>query len=97
MTSGEAFFRGSQVYDPVALLRRGDETLVVARVGQKTSRRFMILTPAGEPAWRHEPLAGLSDVGWSLRAHAWHDATPEHTGPSPHPARTLARLLTERA
>jgi hypothetical protein len=46
------FFRGSQVYDPVALLRRENETLIIARVGMKASKRFMILTPLGEPACR---------------------------------------------
>jgi hypothetical protein len=97
VTSGEAFFRGSQVYDPVALLRQGGETLYVARVGMKGSQRFMILTPAGEPAWPHEPLGSLSDVSWSLRAHEWHVVTPEPVGQNVRPAKTLARLLTERA
>ena len=50
MTSGDAFFQGSQIYDPVALLRQGDEILYVARVGMKASRQFMILTPTGEAA-----------------------------------------------
>ena len=50
MNAAETFFRGSQVFDPVALLRRDSEILVVARVGMKTSQRFMILTPTGEPA-----------------------------------------------
>ena len=67
LTSGEAFFRGSQIYEPVALMRRGDEILYVARVGMKASRQFMILTPTGERAWPHEPLGSLSDVGWALR------------------------------
>jgi hypothetical protein len=89
LTNNEAFFHGSQIYDPIALLRQEGETLYVARVGMKTSKRFMILIPTGEPAWPHEPLSSLSDVGWSLRAHEWHLATT--------PAKTLARLLTERA
>ena len=97
MTSGEAFFHESQIYDPIALLRRGDEILYIARVGMKASQRFMILTPTGEPAWPHEPLGSLSDVGWSLRAHEWHVVTPEPMGPNVRPAKTLARLLTERA
>jgi hypothetical protein len=97
LTNTETFLPGSQVYDPVALLRREGETLVIARVGMKTTRRFMILTPAGEPAWPHEPLGSLSDVGWSLRAHAWHQVTPEPTGQNLRLAKTLARLLTERA
>jgi len=93
----EPLLRGSQVYDPVALLRRERETLIIARVGMKATRRFMILTPAGEPAWPHEPLGSLSDVGWSLRAHASHQVTPEPAGQNVRPAKTLARLLTERA
>lgn len=97
MTNGEAFFHGSQIYDPVALLRHGDDLLYVARVGMAGSQRFMILTPVGEPAWLHEPLGSLSDVGWSLRAHNWHVATTEPVGANVRPARTLARLLTERA
>jgi len=97
LTSGEAFFRGSQVYDPVALLRQGDETLYVARIGMKASRRFMILTTLGEPAWPHEPLRNLSNVGWALRAHEWHLATPEPIDQNVQAARTLARLLAERA
>jgi hypothetical protein len=97
LTSTEAFFRGSQIYDPVALLRRDGETLYVARVGMKSSQRFMILTPGGEPAWPHEPLGSLSDVGWSLRAHQWHDVTPEPVGQNERTAKTVARLLTERA
>src|SRR4051812_48304428 len=60
------------------------ETVIVARVGMKTTRRFMILTPAGQPAWPHEPLGSLSDVGWSLRAHGWHLVTPEPAGQRPH-------------
>ena len=97
MTSGEAFFRGSQIYDPVALLRRGGEILYVARVGLKASRRFMILTPVGEPAWPHEPLGSLSDIAWALRAHEWHLVTPEPVGPNERLFKTLARLLAERA
>lgn len=97
MTSGEAFFHGSQIYDPVALLRRGEEVLYIARVGMKASQRFMILMPTREPAWPHEPLGSLSDVGWALRAHEWHDVTPEPVGPNMRLAKTLARLLIERA
>jgi hypothetical protein len=97
LTSAEAFFHGSQIYEPVALLRRGDEILYVARVGMKASRQFMILTPTGEPAWPHEPLGSLSDVGWALRAHEWHDVPPEPVGQNERLARTLARLLSERA
>ena len=97
MTSGEAFFKGSQIYEPVALLRRDDEILYVARVGMKASRQFMILTPTGEPAWPHEPLGSVSDVGWSLRAHEWHGITPESVGENERVAKTLARLLIERA
>ena len=97
MTSGDAFFRGSQIYDPVALLRRCDEILYVARVGRKASRQYMILTPTGEPAWPHEPLGSLSDIVWSLRAHEWHDVTPEVVGQNERLTRTLARLLIERA
>jgi hypothetical protein len=97
LTSGDAFFRGSQVYDPVALLRQCDENLYVARVGMKASRQFMILTPTGEPAWPHEPLGSLSDVAWALRAHGWHLAIPEPIGEHIQQAKTLARLLAERA
>jgi hypothetical protein len=97
LTSGDAFFRGSQIYDPVALLRRCDEILYVARVGMKASRQFMILTPTGEPAWPHEPLGSLSDIVWSLRAHEWHDVTPESVGQNERLAKTLTRLLIERA
>jgi hypothetical protein len=97
LTSGEAFFQGSQIYDPVAVLRRGDEILYVARVGMKASQRFMILTPSGEPAWPHEPLGSLSDVGWSLRAHGWHDVAPESVGQNERLAKMLARMLIERA
>ena len=97
MTSGEAFFRGSQIYDPVARLQRDHEIFYVARVGMKASRQFMILTPLGEPAWPHEPLGSLSDVAWALRAHAWHLVPPEPAGQDVQPAKTLARLLAERA
>lgn len=97
MTS-DGFFHESQIYEPVALLRRGgDEILYVARVGMKASRQFMILTPAGESAWPHEPLNSLSDIGWALRAHEWHDVTPEPVGQNERLAKTLARLLVERA
>ena len=96
MSDVEAGFNDT-IYDPVALLRRGDETIVVARVGRTGSRLFMILTPHGAPAWPHEPFGSLSDVGWSLRAQGWHEVTPEASGASPAPARTLARLLAERA
>jgi hypothetical protein len=72
LSTNETFFRGSQLYDPVARLRRDGEILIIARHGMKTSQRFAILTPAGQPAWPHEPLGSLSDVGWSLRAHEWH-------------------------
>jgi hypothetical protein len=96
-TDTEPYLRGSPIYDPVAVLRRDGEILIIARVGKKASQRFMILTPVGDPAWPHEPFGSLSDVGWSLRAHGWHLVTPEPTGPIPQPARTLARLLAERA
>jgi hypothetical protein len=97
LTSGDAFFQGSQIYEPVALLRRGDEMLYVARVGMKASRQFMILTPTGEPAWPHEPLGSVSDVGWALRAHEWHGVAPEPAGQDERVAKMLARLLVERA
>jgi hypothetical protein len=96
LTSADTFFRGSQIYDPVALFHLGEETLYVARVGRKASRQFMILTPTGDPAWPHEPLGSLSDVAWALRAHEWHLAEPEPMGESTQQARMLARLLTER-
>jgi hypothetical protein len=96
MTTSQPLFRGSQVYEPVALFRRGDELLCVARVGMKASQRFMILTPAGEPAWPHEPLNSLSDVAWALRAHQWHLVVPEPAGRETSPAKTLARLLSKR-
>jgi hypothetical protein len=92
----ETFLTGSQVYDPVAVLRSESETVIVARVGMKGSQRFMILTAAGNPAWPHEPLGSLSDVGWALRAHEWHMVIPEPAGDNPRPAKTLARLLMER-
>jgi hypothetical protein len=97
LNNGEAFFRGSQIYEPVALLRRGDEILYVARVGMKASRQFMILTRTGEPAWPHEPLGSLSDIAWALRAHEWHAVMPEPVGQNGRLAKTLARLLMERA
>jgi hypothetical protein len=97
LTNGEAFFHGSQIYEPVALLRRSDEILYVARVGMKASRQFMILTPAGEPAWPHEPLGSLSDIAWALRAHEWQGVIPEPFEQHERLAKTLARLLTERA
>jgi hypothetical protein len=97
LTDGGAFFQGSQIYEPVAMLQQGNEILYVARVGMKASRQFMILTTTGEPAWPHEPLGSLSDVGWALRAHAWHGVPPEPAGHDVQPAKTLARLLAERA
>lgn len=97
MTTDLPFFRGSQIYEPVVRLRLGDNVLYVSRVGMKTSKRMMILTPSGEPAWPHEPFASLSDTAWSLRAHQWHQATSEAVGSDPGPARTLSRLLAERA
>jgi hypothetical protein len=97
MSSTEAFLGGSQIYDPVALFRREGEILIVARVGMKASQRFMILTPAAEPAWPHEPLSSLSDVAWALRAHQWHRVMPEPVGQNVRPAKTLVRLLADRA
>jgi hypothetical protein len=97
MSSAETFLSRSQVYEPVAVLRRDGEVLVVARVGMKASRRFMILTPRSEPAWPHQPLGSLSDVGWALRAHDWDQVTPEPAGQNTRAAKTLARLLSERA
>lgn len=96
MTNGDAFFQESQIYEPVTLLRRSAEILYIARVGMKASRQFMILTPRGEPAWPHEPLGSLSDIAWALRAHEWHDVTPEPVGQNERLAKTLARLLIER-
>jgi hypothetical protein len=96
MNQGHTFLAGSQLYEPVALLRRDGETLIVARVGMKSSKRLMILTPEGQPAWPHEPLGSLSDAAWSLRAHEWHLVTPEPAGSNPGAARTLARLLKQR-
>ena len=95
--NSETFFCGSQVYDPVALLRREDETLIIARVRMKASKRFMILTPLGDPAWPHEPFGSVSDVAWSLRAHQWHSVRPEPVGPSPRLTNALARRLADRA
>jgi hypothetical protein len=97
LSETEAYLRDSQIYDPVAVLRRDREILIVARVGMKASQRFMILTPAADPAWPHEPLGSLSDVAWSLRAHHWHGVPPEPAGQNGRPAKTLARLLAERA
>jgi hypothetical protein len=96
LNAADNFLKGSQVYDPIALLRREGETLIVARIGMKRSQRYMILTPGGEPAWPHEPLASLSDISWSLRAHEWHLVPPEPAGENASPAKTLAKLLTER-
>jgi hypothetical protein len=97
LSESRPYLRDSQVYDPVAVLRREGEILIVARVGMKASQRFMILTPAGDPAWMHEPLGSLSDVAWALRAHGWHLVQPESAGENRRPAKTLARLLAERA
>jgi hypothetical protein len=97
MSSTETFLSRSEVYEPVAVLRRGGEILIVARAGMKASQRFMILTPQGEPAWPHQPLGSLSDVAWALRAHDWHQVIPEPAGQNIRPAKTLARLLSERA
>jgi hypothetical protein len=96
MTVDEPFFRGSQVYEAVARLRLGEDLLYVVRVGMEASKRLMILTASGEPAWPHEPFASLSDVAWSLRAHQRHAAVVEEVGSNPGPARTLTRLLAER-
>jgi hypothetical protein len=62
----ESYFSGSQLYNPGAVLRRDTEILTVARVGMKASQRFMILTPAAELAWAHQPLGSLSDVDTRL-------------------------------
>ena len=97
MNEGRTLLGASQLYEPVVLLRRDGETLIVARVGSRSSKRLMILTPESEPAWPHEPLGSLSDVAWSLRAHEWHLVPPEPAGENASPAQTLARLLTERA
>jgi hypothetical protein len=97
LTEERAFLAGSQIYEPVAVLRGAEETLIVARVGMKTSKRLMIVTPDGDPAWPHEPLGSLSDVAWSLRAQGWHLITPEPAGQNSGSARTLDRLLKERA
>jgi hypothetical protein len=96
LTSEEPFFRGSQVYEPVARLQLGEDLLYVCRIGMKASKRFMVVQPSGEPAWPHEPFASLSDAAWSLCAHGWHPALCEAVGPDPGPARTLTRLLAER-
>lgn len=97
MNEERTFLGGSRLYEPIALLQRDGQTLIVARVGMKSSKRLMILTADGDPAWPHEPLGSLSDVAWSLRAHEWHLITPEPVGQNPGPARTLAKLLKERA
>jgi hypothetical protein len=97
MSSAEAFLSRSQIYEPVAVLRRDGEILIVARVGMKASQRFMILTPQGEPTWPHQPLGSLSDVAWAIRAHDWHQVVPEPAGQNIRPAKTLARLLSKRA
>ena len=97
MTETDPVFGQSRIYDPVALLRKDGEVLYVARVGMKASQRFMILTPQGDPAWPHEPLASLSDVGWALRAHGWHLVPVEPIGENARPVRTLSRLMLERA
>ena len=96
MSDQHTFFGGSQLYEPVALLRREGETLIVARVGSRSSKRLMILTPNSQPAWPHEPLGSLSDVAWSLRAHEWHLIAPEPAGQNRRAARTLSKLLRER-
>jgi hypothetical protein len=92
-----AIRHASQVYDPIVVLRANSEMLLVVRVGMKNTQRFMILNATGEPAWKHEPLGSLSDVGWALRAHGWHTASIEPVGGNQGPAKTLARLLKERA
>ena len=96
MSENPSYLSDSPIYDPVAVLRRDEEVVIVARVGMKSSQRFMVLTPAGDPAWLHEPLASLSDVAWSLRAHQWHLVQPDAAGHNGRPAKTLARLLAER-
>jgi hypothetical protein len=93
----DAIRRVSQVYDPIVVLRDHGEMVLVVRVGMKNTNRFMILSATGEPAWTHEPLGSLSDVGWALRAHGWHTASIEPVGDNQGPARTLARLMKERA
>lgn len=97
MNPSPPLLAGSQIYHPVAVLRREDEVIIVARIGMRNSQRFMVLDSSGRPAWAHEPLASLSDVAWTLVAHRWHDVTPEAVGDSPRPAKTLARLMAERA
>ena len=96
MNTEHAFLAGCRLHEPVAALRGDGETLLVARIGMKASKRLTILTPDGQPAWPHEPFGSLSDVAWSLRAHGWHLLTPEPVGANPGAARTLARLLKER-
>ena len=93
----DAIARVSQVYEPIVLLRAASEVLILARVGMKNTQRFMILNEAGEPAWKHEPLGSLSDAGWALRAHQWHLTDLEPIGANQRTAKTLARLLKERA
>jgi hypothetical protein len=97
MNSADSFLSRSQIYDPVAVLRRNSEVLVVDRVGKKASQHFMIVTPEGEPIWPHEPLGSLSDVAWALRAHEWHLTTPEPVGQNFRLAGSLARRLSERS
>lgn len=97
MTGDGSVFRESQIYNPIAVLRRDDEVLYVAQVGMKTSRQFMILNETSEPAWPHEPLGSLSDVAWALRAHRWDANTLEPVGSHERQAKMLTRLLTERA
>lgn len=97
MSAATPLFGGSQTYQPVAVLRRGDESIIVARLGMRASQRFMVIEPSGRPAWPHEPFGSLSDVGWTLVAHRWHDVVPEPAGDSPRTAKTLARLMAERA
>ncbi len=93
----DTFFEGSRLYDLIAVLRQGAETLIVVWVGVNASKCFMIVTPAGASAWPHKPMASLSDAAWALRPHGWHQAAIEPTGQSPTPAKTLSRLLRERA
>ncbi len=97
MSDADVFLRGSQLYEPLAVMRRDLEIVIVARVGMKASRRFVILTPEAEPAWPHEPLNSLSDVAWALQAHGWQSVVPQAAGPGDRSARSLARLLAERA
>ena len=97
MSTDEPFFRESQVYEAVVRLRLGEDVLYVARVGMEASKRLMILAPSGNPAWPHEAFASLSDVAWSLCAHQWHPVVIDGAGSIAGPARTLTRLLAERA